>query len=146
MASEANIVEDLINQGMTPIRADLDRLEAALRSMSSTSESAPAAAVQAVRAAQQQAAATYAVLSGANSGHIRLLQGGSQALAAFHYLDQGLTILEQALTSTDGSTIVTLTKRAKALIDQANGELYAADRALGCPYGCRPLPKTGVGP
>ena len=149
MSSEANIVKDLIDQGMAPIRADLDRFEAGLRSMSATSEDPPAAAVQAVRAARAHAATAYASLSAANSGHIRLMQGGAQALRAFLYLGQGLTILEQALTSKDGPTIVSLTTKAKGLIDQANGELYAADRALGCPYGCRPappMPKPGVRP
>jgi hypothetical protein len=149
LSSEANVVKDLIDQGMAPIRADLDRFEAGLRAMSATSEDPPAAAVQAVRAAQAHAATAYASLAGANSGHIRLLQGGAQALRAFLYLGQGLTILEQSLTATNGSTIVSLTTKAKGLIDQANEELLAADRALGCPYGCRPappMPKPGARP
>lgn len=140
MSSKGSIVQDLIDQGMAPIRADLDRFEAGLRSMSATSEDPPPAAVQAVRAARQHAAAAYASLLAADAGHIRLAQGGAQALRAFLYLGQGLTVLEQALTSKDGATIVSLTKKAKGLIDQSNGELYAADRALGCPYGCRPAP------
>ncbi len=140
MSSEANIVKDLIDQGMGPIRADLDRFAAALGSMGATSEDPPAAALQAVRAAKGHAAAAEASLNAANSGHIRLAQGGAQALRAFLYLGQGLTILEQAMTSPNGSTIVSLTTKAKVLIDQANAELLAADRALGCPYGCRPAP------
>ena len=140
MSSEADIVKDLIDQGMGPIRADLQRFAAALSSMGATSEGPPASAIQAVRSARGHAAAAEASLNAANSGHIRLAQGGAQALRAFLYLGQGLTILEQSLTSSNGSTIVSLTTKAKVLIDQANAELLAADRALGCPYGCRPTP------
>jgi hypothetical protein len=149
MPSRANIVEELIDEGMAPIQADLDQFEAALRTMNATSENPPGAAVKAVRSAHDHAVAAYRSLDAANAGHIRLLPGGAQALRAFLYLGQGLTILEQALTSKDGSTSVSLTVRAKGLIDRANGELLAADRALGCPYGCRPappMPKPGARP
>ncbi len=149
MSSEANIVKDLIDQGMAPIRADLDRFATALHSMSASSEDPPAAAVQAVRSARDHAAAAETALTTANSGHIRLIPGGAQALRAFLYLGQGLTILEQAITSKDGSTVVSLTTKANGLIARANDELLAADHALGCPYGCRavpPMPQPGARP
>jgi hypothetical protein len=148
MASEAD-VKDLIDHGMAPIQADLNRFETALRSMSPTSDGAPAAAIQALRSARDDATAAYTSLDTANQGHIRLAQGGAQALRAFLYLGQGLTFLLQALTSTDASTVASLTTKAKARIAQSNSELLAADRALGCPYGCRPapaMPKIGGRP
>lgn len=144
MSSESS-VQDLIDAGMKPINADLSRFAAALAKLSSASEEAPAAAVQAVHAAREHAAAAVASLNAANQGHIRLAQGGSQAIRAFTYLGQGLGVLEQALTSKDGTTVVNLTKKAKGLIDQANSELLAADRALGCPYGCHPAPAMPTG-
>ena len=138
--SSAASVQDLIDAGMKPIRADLNRFETALASMTAASEDPSSAAVQAVHSARQHAADAVAALNAANQGHIRLAQGGSQAIRAFTYLGQGLGFLEQALTSTDGTTIVNLTRKAKGLVDQANSELLAADRALGCPYGCSPTP------
>jgi hypothetical protein len=148
MASEAD-VKDLIDRGMAPVQADLNRFESALRSMSATSDLAPPAAIQALRAAQSDANAAYKALDSANQGHIRLAQGGSQALQAFLYLGQGLGFLVQALTSTDAPTVTRLMAKAKGLIDRSNDELLAADRALGCPYGCRPapaMPKIGGKP
>ena len=133
-------LKQLIDQGMAPVNADLNRLAAALSSTSATSDGLPAAAVQAVRAAHDDAVAAYTSLTTANDGHVRLLQGGGQAIRAFLYLSQGLAALEQALSSNDDATIVSLTKKAKGLIDSANDELLAADRALGCPYGCRKAP------
>lgn len=139
MSSEDS-VQGLIDAGMNPIRADLHRFATALASMTAASEDPSAAAVQAVHSAREHAAATLVSLNAAFQGHIRLAQGGAQAVRAFTYLGQGLGFLEQALTSKDGTTIVNLTKKAKGLVDQANSELLAADRALGCPYGCRPAP------
>ena len=139
MSSEAS-VQDLIDAGMAPIQADLNRFAAALAKLTASSEDPSTAAVQAVHAARAHAAAAVAALNAANQGHIRLAQGGAQAIRAFTYLGQGLGYLEQALTSKDGTTVVGLTKKAKSLIDQSNSELLAADRALGCPYGCRPAP------
>jgi hypothetical protein len=149
VSSKGNIVKDLIDRGMAPIRADLARFAAALGSMSASSEDPSAAAVEAVRSARDHAAAAETSLTTANQGHIRLIPGGAQAIRAFIYLGQGLTVLEQALTSPNGSTVASLTTKAKGLIDRANDELLAADRALGCPYGCRPaplLPKPGAKP
>jgi len=136
VSSEASIVKDLIDSGLRPVHADMDRFSAGLHAMTAASDRPSAPALAALRAASNHAAAGRQALLGAASGHIRLMQGGSQALRGFLYLSQGLAALAQGLTSTGAAASRDLAE-ARSLLSRSGSEFYAADRALGCPYGCR---------
>lgn len=136
MSSEANIVKDLIDRGLQPVRADMARFRSGMGAMTAASDRPSASAMAALRSASTHAAAGRKALLGANSGHIRLVQGGSQAIAGFLYLDQGLAALARGLTGT-GSTASHDLAQARSLLDRSGAEFAAADRAMGCPYGCK---------
>ena len=136
MSSEANLVKDLIDRGLAPVHADMARFTAGLHAMTAASDRPSASAMAALRSAGNHAAAGHKALLGANSGHIRLMQGGSQALRGFLYLDQGLAALARGLTVA-ASTASRDLAQARSLLDRSGTEFAAADRALGCPYGCR---------
>lgn len=136
MSSEANIVKDLIDRGLQPVQADMARFSAGLHAMTAANEKPSASAMAALRSAGSHAAAAHKAVLGANSGHIRLVQGGSQALRGFLYLDQGLAALARGLTGA-ASTASGDLAQARSLLDRSGAEFAAADRALGCPYGCK---------
>ena len=136
MSSEANLVKDLIDRGLQPVHADMARFTAGLHAMTAASDRPSASAMAALRAASTHAAAGHKALLGANAGHIRLMQGGSQALRGFLYLDQGLAALARGLTGTGAAASRDLAQ-ARSLLDRSGTEFSAADRALGCPYGCK---------
>jgi hypothetical protein len=136
VSSEANIVKDLIDRGLQPVHADMARFSVGLHAMTAANEKPSASAMAALRSASNHAAAGRKALLGANSGHIRLVQGGSQALGGFLYLDQGLAALARGLAGT-GSAASRDLAQARSLLDRSQAEFSAADRALGCPYGCK---------
>jgi hypothetical protein len=131
-----NIVKDLIDRGLQPVHADMARFSAGLHAMTAANEKPSAPAMAALRSAANHAAAGHKALLAANSGHIRLVQGGSQALRGFLYLEQGLAALSRGLTGT-GTTASHDLAQARSLLDRSGTEFAAADRAMGCPYGCK---------
>jgi hypothetical protein len=143
MSSEANIVKDLIDRGLAPVQADMARFRTGLGAMTAASEKPPAAAIGALRSARDHAVAAEAALKGANAGHIRLVQGGSQAIRGFLYLGQGLSALLDALSSGDVPPAGKLDS-ARKLLARSESEFLAADRAMHCPYGCRKPPAVTI--
>jgi hypothetical protein len=144
VSEQANIVKDLIDRGLAPVQADMTRFRGGLAAMTATSERPPASAMTALRAARDHAAAGHKALLGANQGHIRLMQGGSQAIRGFLYLNQGLSALISGLSAT-GATATGQLAAARRLLARSGDEFYAADRALGCPYGCHKPATVTVG-
>lgn len=143
MPSEANIVKELIDRGLAPIQADMARFRSGLAEMNAASDKPPASAIAALRSARDHASTALNSLKSANAGHIRLVQGGSQAIRGFLYLSQGLSALLSALTST-GATEVGELVSARELLARSGSEFLAADRALHCPYGCRKPPMVTI--
>ncbi len=135
MSSEANVVKDLIDRGLQTVRADMARFDAGLHSMTASSDAPPASALTALRTARDDAETARQALLHA-PGHIRLYQGGSQALTAFLHLNQGLAALLRGLSS-GGSTASRELATARSLLTRSGDEFLKADRALGCPFGCR---------
>jgi hypothetical protein len=144
VSSEANIVKDLIDRGLAPVQADMARFRGGLATMTAASDKPSAAAMSALRAARDHASAAHNALLGANQGHIRLLQGGSQAVRGFLYLSQGLSALISGLSST-GATATGQLAAARRLLARSGDEFYSADRALGCPYGCHKPATVTIG-
>ncbi len=144
MSSEANIVKDLIDRGLAPVHADMARFRAGLGAMTAANDKPPASAISALRSARDHASAALNSLKTANQGHIRLLQGGSQAIRGFLYLSQGLSALLSALSSTGAPTTGELAS-ARKLLARSGSEFLAADRAMQCPYGCRKPPAVTIG-
>jgi hypothetical protein len=144
VSSEANIVKDLIDRGMAPIRADMARFRAGLGAMNAASERPPASAISTLRSARDHAVAAQNSLKAANAGHIRLIPGGGQAIRGFLYLGKGLSALLIALTST-GATVPGELASARKFLAQSGNEFLAADRALHCPYGCHKPPTVTIG-
>lgn len=143
MSSEANIVQDLIDSGLRTVHADMARFTAGLKAMTAASDRPSVAALSALRAARDHAAAGHKALLGAAQGHIRLMQGGSQAIRGFLYLNQGLSALLSALSST-GQTATGQLAAARTLLARSGNEFLAADRALHCPYGCVKPPAVTI--
>ncbi|HST24789.1 MAG TPA: hypothetical protein VLJ76_02255 [Gaiellaceae bacterium] len=143
MSSEAEVVKELIDRGLAPIHADMARFRAGLGAMTAASEKPPASAIGALRSARDHAEEALNSLKSANAGHIRLAQGGSQAIRGFLYLSQGLTALLGALSST-GSKAADELVSARRLLARSGSEFLAADRALHCPYGCRKSPLVTI--
>lgn len=135
MSSEANTVRELIDRGLAPIQADMARFHNGLTQMTAASDKPPGSAISALRSARDHANAALGSLKTANQGHIRLAQGGSQAIRGFSYLSQGLTALLGAFSS--GAPTAAELRSAGELLDRSSSEFLAADRAMQCPYGCR---------
>ncbi len=135
MSSEANIVKDLIDRGLGPVHADMDRFSAGLHTMSAASDRPSASAMSALRAASDHAEAARLALRNA-PGRIYLIPGGGQAIRGFLYLRDGLAALARGLSSTGAAASRDLAQ-ARSLLARSGSEFLAADRALGCPYGCR---------
>ena len=96
-----------------------------------------------LRSARDHAVAGETALKAANQGHIRLVQGGSQAIRGFQYLGQGLSALLGAL-STGGVPPAAQLTTARSLLARSTLEFLAADRAMGCPYGCHEPPAVKI--
>jgi hypothetical protein len=144
VSSEANIVKELIDRGLAPVHADMARFRAGLGAMTAASDKPPASAISAIRSARDHSNAALSSLRTANQGHIRLVQGGSQAIRGFLYLSQGLSALLSALSSTGATTTGELTS-ARTLLARSGSEFLAADRAMHCPYGCHKPPTVTIG-
>ena len=113
----------------------MQRFAAGLNAMTAANERPSASAMGALRSARDRAAAARQALLHA-PGRIYLIPGGGQAIRGFLYLNQGLSALISGLSST-GSTATAELAAARNLLSRSGAEFYAADRALGCPYGCR---------
>lgn len=136
--SSQNVVTDLINRALPLIRADMRRFAAGLDAMTAANERPSASAMSALRSARDRAAAARQSLLHA-PGRIYLIPGGGQAIRGFLYLNQGLSALISGLSST-GSTATGELAAARTLLARSGDEFHAADRALGCPYGCHKPP------
>jgi len=134
--SSQNLVKDLIDRGLAPVQADMKRFNAGLHASTAASERPSASTLSALRSAIDHAAAAHKAVLGANQGHIRLMQGGSQALLGFLYLNQGLAALLRGLTAT-GAAATRELAAARSLLARSGSKFLEADRALGCPYGCK---------
>ncbi|HZO62764.1 MAG TPA: hypothetical protein VFB35_07265 [Gaiellaceae bacterium] len=141
MSSEANVVKDLLDRGLAPIQADMDRFAAGLRATTTGSDRPPASAFRALHAARDHALAAQKALLGVS--HVYLIQGGAQAVRTFKYLADGLSAVDRGLGST-GATAAKAFGDARTLLARSSAEFRKADRALGCPYGCdqKPIPTT----
>jgi hypothetical protein len=135
MSSKANIVKQLIDQGLPPVQADMRQFFSGLNAMTATSDIPSQSARNALRSAHDHAIAAQQALLHANQGHIRLVQGGSQAIRAFGYLASGIAALQKGVSSIGASAAGDLAT-ARTLFAKSGDEFLKADRAMGCPYGC----------
>ena len=134
MSSEANVVKDLLDRGLRPIQADMDRFAAGLRATNTASDRPPASAFRALHAARDHALAAQKALLAVS--HIYLIPGGAQAVRTFKYLADGLSAVDRGLAST-GTTAAHAFTDARSLLARSSAEFRKADRVLGCPYGCQ---------
>jgi hypothetical protein len=141
VSSEANVVRDLLDRGLRPIQADMDRFATGLDATTAASDQPPAAAFRALHAARDHALAAQKALLAVS--HIYLIPGGAQAVRTFKYLADGLSAVDRGLGST-GATSARAFSDARGLLARSSAEFRKADRVLGCPYGCaqKPIPTT----
>ncbi len=143
-ADNAGVIRAVLGGGLRRIDRDLDRMGAALRRANPAANYLPVAAIEALDAANAHAGELRKQLTA-----LRLIRhpARSHAIEGLDNLVAGLTRLRRIWVSyAEPSARVSPDERnVTQSLGRARAELLAADRALGCPWGCpEPPPKPKI--
>lgn len=146
-----SLLAGLIGGGLRKIDGDLDRMGAALRRANPQADYLPIAALDALDAANAHTGQLRKLLNALPFRHPAL----SHAIAGLQSLVAGLTALRRrwvAYAEPSARYNPSTERNIDRLLAHARAELLAADRALGCPWGCPEpppapkIPKFGARP
>lgn len=140
---DAGVIKAVLGGGLRRIDSDLDRMGAALRRANPEASYLPVAAIEALDAANAHAGQLRKGLAIIPLRH----PARSHAIAGLDNLVAGLTRLRRIWVAYAEPTgrVSPHEREVTESLDRARAELLAADRALGCPWGC-PEPAPGPKP
>jgi hypothetical protein len=128
-ADDVGVIKLVLGPGLRRIEADAGRLGSALRTVKPESDRFPVAVADAVDAASADVRLLQREL-----GLLKLIRHPAltHAKAGLASLALGLSEFRRSLLSIGPPK----SRAAQTAFARASAELLAADRALGCPFGC----------
>jgi hypothetical protein len=130
-------MKQMLDAGMHRLDGDFTKLNAGLDRLAGTSDiAAPADAVRAVALARGHVLALRTELAGLETDH----PAKPKLLAGLGLAADGLAAMRLCLAATTAVDVQRYGRVARDRFSRAVRGLQAADRAMGCVYGCRAAP------